>query len=500
MNVSSLLSGSSGSPSVRPVHVPAEGQPRFSSSQVETFLSCGRKWAWDKIAHVPRAEGASASLGSETHNQLETFLAGGALDFTKPSGEIAAKGVHLLPPPKSPGMEIEKEFLFQSTRTGFWWSGRKDIELSSSSLLPWRKATSGRPAVVDHKTTSNLRWAKNPEDLLYDVQANLYAYELATRTGSGEVDLVWIYYPTKSAAPAEPVFLRVSAEHATRMFGLLEAAAARMASHLEVSRGSPAPGASYVLTMAPNPGACSAYGGCPYQHLCKLSPTERMRSLMPQESIMDSLRKRAQQADALAPSSSPAQATRPSINPPEGERKGPLLPPEQYEEPLVKDHDGDEVVSSLPVEKVNVTEAKKTRRGRPPVSKNKAAAPDLLEPKPTDQAPEEPSAATWHLYINAIPSFLREGFIPSILNLETVVERVRPQVQEATRDEKNPDGYPDYRLVPYGAGAGVLVLAVMEYLESAAPLKAVLMDSRTPEGAILQNALSSRAALVVRGT
>lgn len=56
---------------------------------------------------------------------------------------------------------------------------------------------------------------------------------------------------------------------------------------------------------------------------------------------------------------------------------------------------------------------------------------------------------------------------------------------------------PDYRLVDYGKGAPLFAASVLEQvLESG---KDVILDTRTPEGAIVLEALASKASLVVRG-
>lgn len=62
----------------------------FSPSQIETHSKCARKWAFGSLLgmRVPQTKGQA--LGDEVHKQLENYLQGRPLDYTRESGYIAA--------------------------------------------------------------------------------------------------------------------------------------------------------------------------------------------------------------------------------------------------------------------------------------------------------------------------------------------------------------------------------------------------------------------------
>lgn len=273
----------------------------FSPSAVETWLSCKRKWAWSKIAKVPKVDADSAMLGGEVHAQLEGYLAGQPFDFTHPKGAgyIAAAGVHLIPEPNAPGMAIEKEFRFTSPRTGYVWNGRKDLDVDDSIIIPGLEG--GAPAVLDHKSTSNLRWKKTPDDLLWDVQANVYAHASMSERNAPAVDLVWVYYQTRGAKKAERTHLRMYRDHAERAFNIIEDIAMGMAGALRMAEDE-ADKHAFVQSLPATPSHCEAYGGCPFRHLCQLSPEQSRPSLMNSTidtNFVDSLKARAEQQDGV---------------------------------------------------------------------------------------------------------------------------------------------------------------------------------------------------------
>ena len=171
----------------------------LSASQVKDFVLCSRKWAWSKIAGLERPQAVSAELGVRIHTQLEKYLRDAEpLDphermawidpktgklIERHPGVIAEAGLHLLPPPKVPGLLAESQFHFQTTAAA--WTGYIDFQ--------WPNP---RPQVGDHKSTGDLRWALTPDQLATDVQGLLYAVSAYLRTGEPEIGLNWIYYET----------------------------------------------------------------------------------------------------------------------------------------------------------------------------------------------------------------------------------------------------------------------------------------------------------------
>ncbi len=385
----------------------------ISASQVNQYRDCPRKWGFGYLANIKTPQHPAAALGTEVDDtQLQPYLRDGRpFDYSRESqsGYIAASILAYLPQPKTPGMQIQQFFEMPgptwSEERDFGYRGYLDCFLPDSSALP--DIEGGRPAVVDFKTTSNFRWAKTPESLATDVQAQLYATHAMFTTGAREVDLVWLYMQTKGARKAKRVHLRVTASHVAEQFENINTTAVEMyglrREFDSENHHSHNPEYFVLNDLPPNPDACEAYGGCPFRSKCNLSPDqivdahaakyEAIRTLGitsmsdPTEDLLAGLRKRqatpavqaptlpsveqmaeelGQQAAAAMPAWATAGAEPPKalgINPPES-----LLPPAPP-------------VGSVPIALVEpVVAIEKAKRGRPTGSKNTKTdtAPDDL--------------------------------------------------------------------------------------------------------------------------
>src|SRR5690349_21607931 len=139
----------------RPDEPPSSHPFKLSVSQIETARTCMRKWAFQKIDKLVDPPKPATILGSAVHDQLEKYLRDGApINPRINAGRIAMIGCQFLPPPKAPGMEVEKYFTIEIGPALF----RGYIDL----LLPLRD---NALLISDHKTTSNFKWAKSAEDL-----------------------------------------------------------------------------------------------------------------------------------------------------------------------------------------------------------------------------------------------------------------------------------------------------------------------------------------------
>jgi hypothetical protein len=210
----------------------------FSASQVETFLSCQRKWAWRSIEKVSTPPHPSAQLGLEVHKEIEHhYRFGRPFDLARMPGRIAMSGYHLMPP-QAGTYDVEKHFRVQIGRHHFqgyidlWWPGN----------------------VRDWKTTSNLKYAKT--DLCSDVQGAIYAYA----DGSPVVRLEWVYMQTKGKRGATVTVADATLEKISPTLRRIESAADEMQGHIDGKRRA--------LDLLPNVDHCDAFGGCPYQARC----------------------------------------------------------------------------------------------------------------------------------------------------------------------------------------------------------------------------------------
>lgn len=236
----------------------------YSASQLQLYIDCPRKWAFRYLEKLVTPQHPSAALGQEVHEQQlgPYLLEGRTFDYTRESGYIAAQMVALLPAPQTPDMKVERSFVIPSPTGKFGYRGFIDLYLPDSVVLPGM--TGGAPAVVDFKTTSNIKYAHTEETLATNVQAQLYAMAVAFEDNADVVDLVWTYSKTRKPYRAQRTHLRVLAPHVAEQFASID----RVAASVETIRLS----APRALDVPPNLRMCDAYGGCPYRHKCDHAP------------------------------------------------------------------------------------------------------------------------------------------------------------------------------------------------------------------------------------
>lgn len=410
----------------------------ISATQIDTYLGCPRKWAWRYVMGKRPPPAASAELGTEMHAQLAAYLADGKpLDFTVRSGEIAAAGLHLIPAPKTPGLEVEKEFRFVSP-SGATYLGFIDYRLLEAEI----------PLVGDHKSTKDFKWAKTPEDLLYDPQAVLYAVDTMRVTGKDTVDLHWTYYKTQGAKGAKQVHLRMHADHVAEVFSEIE----DVVRTLEKTRAYVAT-TGQILDIEYHADHCGAFGGCPFQGDCNLSPMERMGSIMSQGTTGTSALLARMKARAEGKTEAPTEAAPPApaaINPPEFQPPPP--PP------------ADVAPTAEPV-----------KRARKTAAAGAAAA----------KIPEG-----FTLYVNCLPVG------ENIARAEEMFRIANDTVCAAFGKEKGQVIH-DYREIPFH-GAGLFAAEVGRLVDGTP--RDLTIDTSTAESQACLSTLSARAARVVVGS
>lgn len=265
----------------------------LSPSQIDAAEDCLRKWAWDKIARVPRPTSPSAALGTLVHAQIERYLKfRQPLDLLTPEGQIAHTGSHLWPT----NVRLENvERPFTLDLEGLKFRGVIDL---------WHD----HPKVTDHKSTSDFKWAKTPEILKRDPQGVVYGLHAMREYGTDAVELEWIYYRTKEPyrKPAMPVRATVTyrdilpgIERIHRTGETLVRLAERKA---------------HPLSLPFSASSCEKYGGCAYKGLCNLSPLERLEAHMTQPASMAEAI--AKLTGAVNPGAPPAPAPVPVAAPP----------------------------------------------------------------------------------------------------------------------------------------------------------------------------------------
>lgn len=247
----------------------AAGEFPFSPSQVATYRECPRKWFFGSILKLPRPSSNAAELGGACHTGWENYLQHGP-QALPPKGtrvrKIVEATLKYLPLPWCSEVERDERmhspFGIATARIDGLVLRPEDFPQSS---VP--NSSPGVPLIFDHKTTSNLTYAKTPADLLGDgsrecpgdAQAVLYGVVARVlRPEAQDVDLFWSYVSTRNAE-TRPVRVRQSLPILQTGLAFLEDDLRSMGS----LRTAPS-----ALDVPYDQSACGAYGGCPFKDRC----------------------------------------------------------------------------------------------------------------------------------------------------------------------------------------------------------------------------------------
>ena len=278
----------------------------YSPSQIQTYDLCPRKWGWTYIEGFRSPSTASQQLGTNVHKVLERWLGEGvAPDTHTREGKIATAGLGLLPLP-SPDVKVEGYFAFELEGLNF--RGYKDLRYVDED---------GAVVVLDHKTTSDFKWALTEDDLPVNPQALIYAKDEIDRNDLDSVRLRWIYYlTTRNRERAREVQVEMTREEVNHAMRPIVDTAHEM-EHLRLT-------VLGAKDLPISPDACAAYGGCEHADRCKLTTKQRMRAIMVQEGkkrmkLADKLKQRAlaKKKQKQQEEVDPVGESTPEMNPPE---------------------------------------------------------------------------------------------------------------------------------------------------------------------------------------
>jgi hypothetical protein len=249
----------------------------LSANQISKWRRCNRAWGFEYIDGIVPPPSPKQAFGSDVHAELERWLKLGRIPNDTPAGRVAAQGLHFLPTPRS-GLKIEYGFdmpwIGDVTLTGFIDCLCLD-GVDPCDKNKWRG--SGRPLIIDHKTTSALRYTKTEAELINDPQAILYAVYTMITFDEPVVDVRWVYYAASNSEgkPRKPsgcrsvevAFSVGNSEFLHRVEELLRDSE----KMIRALRDKPS-----AISLAPDPHACGTYGGCPHCERCALSDGEKL--------------------------------------------------------------------------------------------------------------------------------------------------------------------------------------------------------------------------------
>lgn len=243
---------------------------KFDSSQEG---GCPRRWFYRYVERLPEPSTKAQEIGTQIHSQLEHYLKTGE-DVL---GKHARAGLQFLP---KPGRDLLIEEPFSPQRplvaSGVPLTGFIDVvNPRGEYVTPEGEVMSDPPGtveVVDHKTTSDLKWAKAGKDLPKTVQMAGYA-EWASRAFSAKhVRLSHIYYQTRGAFAAQKVSTLVPLATIKERWYEVESTVEEMKTAAKADSAG---------ELEANHSACTTFGGCPFRNNCSSfqsqSPIERLK-------------------------------------------------------------------------------------------------------------------------------------------------------------------------------------------------------------------------------
>lgn len=229
---------------------------QVSPHQVTLYRRCKRLIGFEYVERLKAPPSEKQTFGSQIHDQLEKWLR-----LAKPPGEVARTGLKWLPTPDE-SLLIEHKINFEWL-PGIYMIGIIDCASQVDSL------------VIDHKTTSDLRWAMTTDQLFCDPQAIIYAVWAMLTWNQPIVKARWVYYaasnPPKGARrsrgskPVEVIYHNRDQKFISQVGRITEDVRAIVDIRRQMIKG---------MDLEPTPGSCNSYGGCFHQERCQLSTDE----------------------------------------------------------------------------------------------------------------------------------------------------------------------------------------------------------------------------------
>jgi RecB family exonuclease len=472
-----------------------------SASQVQAFWDCPRAWYNRAILGKKQPQTPAQERGTQIHAEVEHWLRTAAI---RP-GEHAARVEDAVRHIPCVDVLVEHGISLDTFPGGPRFVGFVDCLAETADGLPW---------VVDHKTTSDFRYAKTPEELRANVQMVAYAYWAMRETGTERCRITHVYIKTKVKNPQS---MRVDAE-----LTLDEAEAFWTGRVLPALRemqdwAAKRPAAD---ELPPNTESCGKYGGCFYRPDCGFVPLQKITTHTNGGSAMN-LMERLKASAAKTPPTGTTEAVVAAASMMQKPSEHASVVQSAPTAPTLKDRLIQKATGVLPPDApprttsaADVAEEEAAKAPKPKAPKAPKAAPKkeisitvensdgTANPELTKQVQEvapsvpmpagSPAATSGKLkarpvvYVGCYP---RKGPRPVDL-LEWL-----PRAQKAASDAL---GIADYRLDYAEKAKAALALAIREMLDDLPA--AVFVPRGAPGAAVFMEVITPHASEIIEGT
>jgi hypothetical protein len=233
---------------------------------------------WDEIKDNPNHEQRGSALGVAIHAVLEAWQTpGGEPDWTGLPGKVALSATRLIPQPDRvlkryteggigrapmpPGAD-EHAPTTRLSVDGVWWAGYRDLLVSAPA--EFKRLGIHAPdgwVLYDYKSTRSIdQWALDPDELLVDVQANVYAVDVCELLGLTRIPGVWVYAETLAKRREETREVMLELSRARDVMG----EANIFARQLDALADAWQKGGVQLKDVPRNVESCGKYRGCPH--------------------------------------------------------------------------------------------------------------------------------------------------------------------------------------------------------------------------------------------
>jgi hypothetical protein len=297
-----------------------------SPTQVTEFLNCARSWYNNYVLGIgPEFPPEYKARGIALHLAIETYLKTGEVLIDVEVKEMPGKKwetmqfvqaaiPHLPKPINDPYWDPWRAkgdgglMLEQSGECGTYDDpdGKAPLFRQFIDLV---EAYPDRAIIQDHKSLSDARYAKTPDELAHNTQLMANAHWLLLVSDYKEVTVQHMYLLTKGKRPkCWIVSVTVSREHVETEWQKTLAVIRQMSAWVELGPQTAEP-------LPPNTDFCDMYRGCPHKFLCfgagassgLLLQINRTMSKGESMSLIEQMKARA--SAAVAPTSSSVQGT-----------------------------------------------------------------------------------------------------------------------------------------------------------------------------------------------